>query len=77
MNKKKILGIVFALSFLLVGCSSNDKIDKLYSDMQNINNKTDQIDNDINGIKLDIKKIKNDILKYNNYINNKSNINNK
>ncbi|MGK2896956.1 MAG: hypothetical protein ACSLEJ_00780 [Candidatus Makana argininalis] len=77
MNKRNILCIIFALSFLVVGCSSHDKTDKIYNDIQNINNKTDQIDNDINGIKLEIKKIKNDILKYNNIINYKYNLNNK
>ncbi|MFI4846802.1 MAG: hypothetical protein ACH6QO_00005 [Candidatus Makana argininalis] len=77
MNKKILFCIIFALSFLLVGCSSNEKTDQLKYDIQNINNKTDQIDNDINGIKLEIKKIKNDILKYKNIINNKYNINNK
>ncbi|MFI4853307.1 MAG: murein lipoprotein [Candidatus Makana argininalis] len=71
MNKKKIIYLIFALSFLLVGCSSNDKTDKLSYDIHNINNKIDQIDNDINGIKLEIKKIKNNILQYKNTISSK------
>lgn len=49
--KRIVLGSVIFSSVLLAGCSTNQKIDKLNSDVQVINNKVDTLQYDVGQIK--------------------------
>ncbi|MBX4181153.1 major outer membrane lipoprotein [Sodalis sp. CWE] len=60
MNHTKLaLGTVVTLcSILLIGCSNSSKVDQLFSDVQTLNAKTDQMNNDINALRSDVQSAK-------------------
>ncbi|RLR18488.1 major outer membrane lipoprotein [Sodalis-like symbiont of Bactericera trigonica] len=73
MNRTKlVLGAVILGSTLLVGCSSNTKIDQLSSDVQTLNTKVDQISNDVNALRSDVQAAKDDVARANQRMDNQA-----
>ncbi|WMY96831.1 MAG: major outer membrane lipoprotein [Arsenophonus sp.] len=59
MNRTKIaLASIFLTSFLLVGCSSSNQMNKLSSDVQTLNGKVDQLSNDVELLRTDVQTAK-------------------
>ncbi|MGK2960025.1 MAG: major outer membrane lipoprotein [Candidatus Malihini olakiniferum] len=72
MNSTKLVlvGAVILSSTLLSGCSSNAKIEQLFSDVQTLNAKVDQLSNDVNAIRSDVQAVKDDSARANQRLDN-------
>ncbi|WP_216782770.1 LPP leucine zipper domain-containing protein [Candidatus Profftia tarda] len=72
MNCTKIL-LLSSLSLastMLVGCASNAKIDQLYTNIQNLDNKCAQLSDDINSMRSDVQTAKEDSVRANQRLDN-------
>ena len=58
------------LGAVILGCSSNAKIDQLSSDVQTLNAKVDQLSNDVNAMRSDVQAAKDDAARANQRLDN-------
>ncbi|UDG79267.1 Major outer membrane prolipoprotein Lpp [Candidatus Ecksteinia adelgidicola] len=67
---KLVLRTVILTSVLLTGCSTNNKLEQLSSDVKNLNTKADKISSDVTVIRSDVQYAKENSIRANQRIDN-------